>query len=225
LKTFSRKFQPDMAKDLLIIPLILWGLIGGGCAPKLLPLVPAGPEDLARAGFGRVESPALGFSARQGELEHCSPEWDKLLISLEVRIENRTEGRVSIQPEDFILQDESGRQYQAVDAREFSALEPREEGRPAAFFTFGLAYGHESGREAMGAGFPLGYNSLSRSDRCPGEIYLKALSPAPIEPHAFAQGLVLFRGGLKKDHEFTLKFRKELPAAEPVNLELKFKSK
>jgi len=212
-------------KVLALWGILLFGLGGGGCAPKLLPLVPAGPEDLARAGFGRVESQALGFAARQGELEHCSPEWDKLLIPLEVRIENRTESRISIQPEDFILQDESGRQYQSVDAREFSALEPRGEGKTSAFFTFGLAYGHEGGREAMGAGFPLGYNSLSRSDRCPSEIYLKALSPAPIEPHAFAQGLILFRGELKKAHEFTLRFQKELPPAEPVNLELKFKSK
>lgn len=212
-------------KSLTLAGIFLLAWSGGGCAPKLLPLVPAGPEDLARAGFGRAESPALVFAARQGELEHCSPSWDRLLISLEVRIENRTEGRVSIQPEDFILQDESGRQYQAVDAREFSALEPGGEGRSAAFFTFGLAYGRDGGREAMGAGFPLGYNSVSRSDRCPGEIYLRALSPAPIEPHAFAQGLVFFRGELKKNHEFNLKFRKELPAAEPINLEMKFKSK
>jgi hypothetical protein len=205
--------------------ILLFGLSGWGCAPKLLPLTPAGPGDPASAGFARAESPVLGFSARQGELEHCSPDWDKLLIPLEVRIENRTEGRISIQPEDFILQDESGRQYQAVDARELSALEPRGEGGRSAFFTFGLAYGYEGGREALGAGFPLGYNTISRSDRCPAEIFLKALSTQPIEPRAFAQGMVFFRGGLKKAHEFSLKFHKNLPPAEPVNLELRFRSK
>jgi len=214
-----------MVKSLLITGLIIWGLSGGGCAPKLLPLSPAASPDLARSGFGRVESPALGFAARQGELEHCSPGWDKLLIPLEVRIENRTEERFSIQPEDFILRDENGRQYQAVDARELSALEPGEGGSHSAFFTFGLAYGHEGGREAMGAGFPLGYNSVSRFDRCPAEIYLKALSPQPIEPGAFAQGLVLFRGELKKAKEYTLELKKGPPPAEPVRLELKFNSK
>lgn len=212
-------------KSLVLVGILLFGLGAGGCAPKLLPLTPAGPGGPASAGFARMENPVLGFAARQGELEHCSPDWDKLLISLEVRIENRTEGRILIQPEDFILQDESGRQYQAIDARELSAFEPRGEGGRSAFFTFGLAYGHEGGREALGAGFPLGYNTISRSDRCPAEIYLKALSPQPIEPRAFAQGMVFFRGELKKAHEFSLKLQKNLPPAEPVNLELRFRSK
>jgi len=214
-----------MSKGLLLTGLILWAGMGGGCTPKLLPLPPAPTPELARAGFGQAASPQLVFAARQGEVEPCKPGWDKLFIPLEVRIENRSGERLSFQPEDFILRDENGRQYQAVEARELAALGAGEGGRRSAFFTFGLICGPEGGGEAWGAGFPLGYNSISRADRCPAEIYLKALSPQPIEAGAFAQGLIYFRGELRKSKEYTLELRKGSAPAEPVKLELRFKSK
>ena len=190
------------------------------CGIRLVPIDRAGWTVDLKAGTSGYVTESIQIVARRGELKRPAGTIEDYIFPVHMTIRNHSGGKIAFLPQDFVLLDQGGMQYPAIDPRQLIGIVSKQyPSRFNVFPYFGFMYGYDPYAHAAG------YGALAPaySSEYWEEIFLKALPDGEIFPGAAVSGLVYFRTMEQELKEITVVVTKEIEPGRTAKWEFPFK--
>jgi len=190
------------------------------CGIRLVPINRAGWTVDMKAGTSGYVTESIQITARRGELKRPAGTIEDYIFPVHLTIRNNTGVKIAFLPQDFVLLDQGGMQYPAIDPRQLIGMVSKQyPPRFNMFPYFGFMYGYDPYAHVAG------YGALSTpySTDYWEEIFLKALPDGDIFPGAAVSGLVYFRTMEQDLKEISVVVTKEIEPGRTAKWEFPFK--